>query len=145
MAPLFPPAQLAAPESSWLAPALMAFMVFLLAAGWRLAHVLYVQNTALADLFVEKFPQLSALLIARYRVDEFYHRIFVEGLLQSLARPLSARGETQLLGYARKVFAKASEVFAQRAKKIQTGSLQHYAFTMGLGLAALIGFYYLVK
>jgi NADH-quinone oxidoreductase subunit L len=34
---------------------------------------------------------------------------------------------------------------SQRGKKLQTGYVQQYAFTMGLGLVVLVGLYYVLK
>ncbi len=34
---------------------------------------------------------------------------------------------------------------SQRGKKLQTGFVQQYAFTMGLGLVVLLGLYYVLQ
>ncbi len=145
LAPLFPSTEhAAAAESHWLELGLMVFSVAVAAAGIRLAYLWYVKNPTRPDRWAEKFKGAYTLLLNKYKVDEIYNYIFVDGLVIKLSRILHNVGDVKIIDGFINGFAAAIGNTSERGKKLQTGYLQQYAFTMGLGLVVLAGLYYIL-
>jgi NADH-quinone oxidoreductase subunit L len=145
LAPLFPHAEHAATEEShWLELGLMAFSVIVALGGIRLAYSLYVKNTAWPDKIAGTFKGTYNLLLNKYKVDEIYNYIFVDGLVHKLAKVLHGVGDVKLIDGFINGLAGAIGNTSEQGKKLQTGYVQQYAFTMGLGLVVLAGLYYLL-
>jgi NADH-quinone oxidoreductase subunit L len=146
LAPLFPHAEHAAAEgeSHWLELGLMAFSVIVALGGIRLAYSLYVKNTAWPDKIAGTFKGTYNLLLNKYKVDEIYNYIFVDGLVHKLAKVLHSVGDVKLIDGFINGLAGAIGNTSERGKKLQTGYVQQYAFTMGLGFVVLAGLYYIL-
>jgi NADH-quinone oxidoreductase subunit L len=145
LAPLFPHAEHAGAESHWLELSLMLFSVIVAVAGIRLAYGLYVQNTATPDRIADKFKGLYTLLLNKYKVDELYNYLFVDGLVHKVAKFLYTMGDVKIIDGFINGLANGIGTTSQRGKKLQTGYVQQYAFTMGLGLVVLVGLYFVLK
>jgi len=147
LAPLFPHAEHAAAEghSHWLELGLMVFSVLVAIGGIRLAYSLYVKNTSVPDQLAKKFSGTYNLLLNKYKVDEIYNYIFVDGLVHKLAKVLHGVGDVKIIDGFINGLASAIGNTSERGKKLQSGYVQQYAFTMGLGLVALAGLYYILK
>jgi NADH-quinone oxidoreductase subunit L len=145
LAPLFPHAEHAASESHGLEIGLMLFSVLVAVAGWRLAKVMYVNNTTWPDRIADKFKGAYTLLLNKYRVDELYNYIFVDGLIHKLAKVLHDVGDVKIIDGFLNWSAAAIGRTSEQGRKLQTGYVQQYAFTMGLGLVVLVGLYYILK
>ncbi len=146
LAPLFPHAEHAAEESRGIEIGLMAFSVLVAAAGWRMASRFYNKQTPVwPDRLAEKFKGAYSLLLNKYRVDEFYNYVFVDGLVHKLAKTLHAVGDVKIIDGFLNWLAAAIGRTSERGKKLQTGYVQQYAFTMGLGLVILVGLYYILN
>jgi len=144
LAPLFPHAEHAAVESHGIERLLMLFSVLVALAGIRMAYSLYVQNTALPDRIADRFKGVYNLLLNKYKVDEIYNYLFVDGLVHRLAKALYTIGDVKVIDGFINWFAGAIGSTSQAGKKLQTGYVQQYAFTMGLGLLVLVGLYYVL-
>jgi NADH-quinone oxidoreductase subunit L len=145
LAPLFPHAEHAAgAESHWLELGLMVFSVAVAVAGIRLAYSLYVQNTAAPDRIADKFKGTYNLLLNKYKVDEIYNYIFVDGLVHKVAKVLYTIGDVKIVDGAVNGIARLIGSTSESGRKIQTGYVQQYAFSMGLGLVLLAGLYYIL-
>jgi NADH-quinone oxidoreductase subunit L len=147
LAPLFPHAQHAAEaESHSMEIGLMLLSVMVAAAGWRLASSFYNKQTPVwPGRLAETFKGTYTLLLNKYRVDEFYNAIFVDGLVHKLAKFLYSIGDVKIIdGFINSLAAAIGET-SERGRKFQTGYVQQYAFTMGAGLAVLVGLYYVLK
>lgn len=145
LAPLFPHAEHAAAESHGLERWLMVFSVLVAAAGIRLAYSLYVKNTAWPDRIAGTFKGTYNLLLNKYRVDEIYNYIFVDGLVHKLAKFLHGVGDVKMIDGFINGLAAALGNTSERGRKLQSGYVQQYAFTMGAGLVVLVGLYYVLK
>jgi NADH-quinone oxidoreductase subunit L len=145
LAPLFPHAEHAAAESHGIERWLMLFSVLVALAGIRMAYSLYVKNTSLPDRIADRFKGAYNLLLNKYKVDEIYNYIFVDGLVHRLAKALYTIGDVKIIDGLINWFAGAIGSTSQSGKKLQTGYVQQYAFTMGLGLVVLVGLYYVLK
>ncbi len=145
LAPLFPHAEHAAAEEGhateiWA----MLFSVVVAAAGWRLAHSFYNKMTPTwPALIAGKFKGTYNLLLNKYKVDELYNYVFVDGLVHKLAKVLHTVGDVKIIDGFINGLAGAIGDTSERGRKLQTGYVQQYAFTMGLGLFVLAGLYYI--
>ena len=144
LAPLFPHAEHAAAQSHGIERLLMLFSVLVALAGIRMAYSLYVQNTALPGRIADRFKGVYTLLLNKYKVDEIYNYLFVDGLVHRLAKTLYTIGDVKIIDGFLNWFAGAIGSTSQGGKKLQTGYVQQYAFTMGLGLLVLVGLYYVL-
>jgi NADH-quinone oxidoreductase subunit L len=145
LAPMFPHAvHAAAEEGHALEIGLMLFSVAVAAAGWRLAYIMYVKNTAIPDRIAEKFKGAYTLLLNKYKVDEIYNYLFVDGLVHKVAKFLYTVGDVKIVDGAVNGIASIINSTSQSGKRLQTGFLQQYAFTMGLGFVVLMGLYYIL-
>ena len=106
-------------------------------AGIALAYVLYVFMPAIPGQLAERFQALYQFLLNKWYFDELYDRIFVRPAL-CLARFLWQVGDAKLIdGMPNGAAAIASGAAAQ-AVKLQTGSIALYAFSMLIGVVALV-------
>jgi len=145
LAPLFPHTEHAAAAGShWLELGLMIFSVAVAIAGIRLAYSLYVKNTSVPDRIAEKYKGIYNLLLNKYNVDEIYNAIFVNAFVHKTAKFLYTIGDVKIVDGAVNGIAKFIGGASERGRKMQTGYIQQYAFTMGLGLVVLAGLYYLL-
>ncbi len=145
LAPIFPAAEHAAEETHGLERWLMIFSVFVALAGIRLAYSLYVKHTAWPERIAKGFKGTYNLLLNKYRVDEIYNYIFVDGLVHRVARLLYTVGDVKIVDGAVNGIAKLIGKTSDRGRRVQSGYVQQYAFTMGLGLVLLAGLYYILK
>jgi NADH-quinone oxidoreductase subunit L len=146
LAPLFPHAEHAAEGGGHMAEFLaMIVSVIIAAAGWRLALGMYKTKSAWPDKLVEKFKGAYALLLNKYYVDEIYNAVFVNGVVHKTAKFLYTIGDVKVIDGFLNGLAGAIGRTSESGRKLQTGFLQQYAFTMGLGLVVLLGLYYVLK
>lgn len=145
LAPLFPHAGHEAEGTASLERWMMIFSVLVALAGIRLAYSLYVKNPGVPDRIAQKFKGTYNLLLNKYRVDELYNYVFVDGLVHKLAKVLYTIGDVKIVDGAVNGIARLIGKTSDGSRKIQTGFLQQYAFTMGLGLVVLAGLYYVLK
>ena len=87
----------------------------------------------------EKFKSAYALLLNKYKIDEIYNYIFVDGLIHRCAKLLYRVGDVKIIDGFINGLANAIGSTSKSGRKLQTGYLQQYAFTMGLGLVVLGG------
>jgi NADH-quinone oxidoreductase subunit L len=144
LAPLFPHVEHAAAESHGIERWLMLFSVLVALAGIRMAYSLYVKNTSFPDRIADRFKGVYNLLLNKYKVDEIYNYLFVDGLVHKLAKALYTIGDIKIIDGFINWFAGAIGSTSQSGKKLQTGYVQQYAFAMGLGLVVLVGLYYVL-
>jgi len=122
----------------------MVFSVAVASAGIRWAYVWYVQTPERPAYWADKFKGAYTLLLNKYYVDEIYNALFVNGLVHKTAKFLYTVGDVKIIDGFINGFAGAIGRMSQSGKKIQTGYIQQYAFTMGLGLVVLVGLYYVL-
>lgn len=145
LAPVFPHAEHGTVESHGLERWLMIFSVLIAFAGIRLAYVMYVKKPFLPERIAGRFKGMYNLLLNKYRVDEIYNYIFVDGLVHRTAGILHGIADVKIIDGAVNGIARLIGRAGQRGTRLQTGFVQEYAFSMSLGLAILIGLYYLLK
>jgi NADH-quinone oxidoreductase subunit L len=119
---------------------MMVVSVCIALVGIGMAYLFYVKNPALPKRLAEKRKGLYSLLLNKYYVDEIYQALFVN-FLKRLGTGLwkgfddfiidgTVNGIAYLIGWL-------SEVM----RKVQTGLVQNYAFSMIIGGVILVGYY----
>jgi len=146
LAPMFHHGEkVAAVESHWFELGLMVFSVVVALAGIRGAYAWYVRNPSRPDYWAERYKGLYTLLLNKYKVDEAYNYLFVNGLVHKLAKVLYTVGDVKIIDGFINGLAGSIGRMSESGKKLQTGYVQQYAFTMGLGLVVIVGMYYILK
>jgi NADH-quinone oxidoreductase subunit L len=122
---------------------MMAVSVVIALIGIGMAYLFYVKNPALPKLLAEKQKGLYKLVYNKYYIDELYEILFVDslkGLGKGLWRGFdefiidgTVNGIAYLIGWLSSVM-----------RKMQTGMVQNYAFSMVVG-AVIIAGYYIVR
>jgi NADH-quinone oxidoreductase subunit L len=129
----------------WLPMALHAFTslpLWLAAAGVATAWFLYIARPDLPAVVKAKAGPLATLLDHKYYIDEFNDWFFAGGMRKlgsglwmwgdkTLIDGLMVNGTARLIGW-----------FAGVARRLQTGFIYHYAFTMIFGVFALLSFFW---
>ncbi len=145
LSPLFPHhAAPAGAESHWLELGLMVLSVSVALAGIRGAYAWYVKNPSRPNHWADKFKGGYNLLLNKYKVDEIYNYLFVDGLVHKVAKVLYTIGDVKIIDGFINGLAAAIGGTSEQGRKMQTGYVQQYAFTMGLGLVVLMGLYYIL-
>ena len=70
----------------------------------------------------------------KYRVDEICKLYFVDGLVHRVAGLLYTVGDVKIVDGAVNGIAKLIGKTSDRGRRVQSGYVQQYAFTMDLGL-----------
>ncbi|MDI7258622.1 MAG: NADH-quinone oxidoreductase subunit L [Thermodesulfobacteriota bacterium] len=119
---------------------LMALSVGIALLGIGIAYLLYVRNPALPKLLSERWKGLYRLVFNKYYIDELYEVLFVDSL-KKLGTALwkgfdefiidgTVNGIAYLIGWISSV-----------ARRMQTGLVQNYAFSMVIGGLILVIYY----
>jgi len=108
-------------------------------SGIALAWYFYIANTALPGTIARRFPALYQFLLNKWYFDELYDRLFVENA-KRLGRFLWRVGDAAIIdGLGVNGAAWVSMRLSERASRLQSGYLYHYAFAMLIGLLLLLG------
>jgi len=125
---------------SFAAHALTTPPVFLAAASVLAAWYCYLRRPELPAMLARGAQWPYRALVRKYGFDELYQALFARGA-QGTAQFLWRRGDVALIdGFLVNGAASAVRRLASAARRVQTGYLYHYAFTMIVGLLLLLGF-----
>jgi NADH-quinone oxidoreductase subunit L len=120
---------------------LQVLPVYLALAGVLLAWVFYVKRPDLPEKIAKMFSPLYTLFVNKYYADDFNQKVFAGGSL-GLGKFLWKAGDGVLIdGLAVNGSARLVGWLSSVVRHVQTGYLYQYAFTMIIGLAALLGWY----
>jgi len=109
--------------------------------GIALAWVMYIRSPALPGILADRLRPLYLFSYNKWYFDELYDRLFVRPAFY-LGRGLWKTGDGALIdGLGPDGIAAASREIAQRAGRLQSGYLYHYAFAMLIGVVLLISWY----
>jgi len=119
---------------------MMAVSVVIAFIGIGIAYLFYVKNPALPKLLAEKQKGLYKLVFNKYYIDELYEILFINSLKQlgiGLWRGFddfiidgTVNGIAYLFGWLSSVI-----------RRVQTGLVQNYAFSMVIGGVIIAGYY----
>ncbi|PZN29580.1 MAG: NADH-quinone oxidoreductase subunit L, partial [Proteobacteria bacterium] len=123
--------------------ALQVPATYLSLLGVLAAWFLYIKRPELPQRIVEACGPVYRLLTNKFYVDEIYQAVFAGGA-RNLGRALWRVGDVAVIdGAAVNGSARVVGWMSGIVRRLQSGYLYHYAFTMIIGLAALLGWYVL--
>jgi len=109
--------------------------------GVGTAYLLYMVKTEWPAILAKRFKLLHLILLNKYGFDDFYQAIFARGA-RDIGNGLWRNGDITLIDNLM-VNGSAAVVgfWASVIRHLQSGLLYHYAFTMIIGLALLLGLF----
>ena len=126
-------------------PAVLGFAPTALGvSGIALAYYMYMARPELPGILASRFRFVYELLLNKWYVDELYERIFVDPF-KSVATFLWQTGDVTIIDGIPNGLASVTEGGAEQAVRLQTGSLAAYAFTMVIGVVALVTIYLVAR
>jgi len=119
---------------------LMAISVAIALVGIFIAYVLYIKRPDLPGILAEKRKTLYRVLINKYFVDEIYEFCFIDSL-KALGRGLWKGFDDSVIDGAVNGTGRLIIGWSGVLRKIQTGFVQSYAFSMVIGGVIVFGYY----
>jgi len=118
--------------------ALFTAPFWLAVAGIATAAYLYLVRPELTDVIKEKLGVLYTILDRKYWFDELYSWLFAGGA-RSLGTGLWKGGDVAVIdGVMVNGSARLVGWFAGVVRRVQSGFIYHYAFTMIIGIVVLL-------
>lgn len=112
--------------------------------GIALAYVMYIANPLLPRRLADAFPGVYRFVLNKWYFDELYDRLFVQPLIR-LARTFWQVGDATLIDGVPNGLATLATDSSRQVVKLQTGNLAAYAFSMLIGVVALISVFLLFR
>jgi len=122
---------------------MMVVSVVIALIGIGIAYLFYVKNPAIPKLVAEKWKGLYKLVFNKYYVDELYEILFIKSL-KNLGTGLWKGFDDFIIDGTINGIAYLIGVVSGGMRKIQTGLVQNYAFSMIVG-GIVIAAYYIVR
>ena len=122
---------------------MMAISVVIALIGIGFAYLFYVKNPALPKMLAERWKGLYKLVFNKYYIDELYEILFINSL-KNLGKGLWRGFDDFVIDGLINGVAYLIGVISGGLRKIQTGAVQNYAFSMILGGIVLV-VYYIVR
>ncbi|HET6236964.1 MAG TPA: NADH-quinone oxidoreductase subunit L [Acetobacteraceae bacterium] len=113
-------------------------------AGIALAYVMYVASPLLPRRLAGAFPGVYQFLLNKWYFDELYDRIFLQPTFR-LADTLWKVGDATLIDGVPNGLAELATDSSRQVVKLQTGNVAVYAFSMLIGVVALISVFLLFR
>ncbi len=129
-------------ENAHHVPAWVKFLPLVVGlSGIALAYVMYMLAPGLPAAVAGRFQAVYRFLLNKWYFDELYDAMFVRPAFV-LGRGFWKSGDGALIdGVGPDGIAAATLNLAQRARRLQTGYLYHYAFAMLIGILILVSWY----
>jgi NADH-quinone oxidoreductase subunit L len=122
---------------------MMVISVIIALIGIGMAYLFYVKNPALPKSLAEKWKGLYTLVFNKYYVDELYEILFIKSL-KALGTGLWRGFDDFVIDGLINGVAYLIGWISGGLRKIQTGVVQNYAFSIIIGGIVLVA-YYLVR
>jgi NADH-quinone oxidoreductase subunit L len=119
---------------------MMVVSVVIALIGIGIAYLFYVKNPAIPKMLAEKWKGLYKLVFNKYYVDELYEILFINSL-KNLGTGLWKGFDEFVIDGAINGTAYLIGWISGRLRKIQTGVVQNYAFSMIIGGIVLVAYY----
>ena len=111
-------------------------------AGIALAYVFYMFRPDLPGRVVARFAGVHRFLFNKWYFDELFDFLFVRPA-RVLGHGLWKSGDGTIIdGFGPDGVAAVTRDVAQRATRLQSGYVYHYAFAMVIGVVLLVGWFY---
>jgi NADH-quinone oxidoreductase subunit L len=111
-----------------------------MAAGFVIAYLYYIAVPSLPAATAKAFRPLYLFLLNKWYFDELYDLIFVRPTFW-LGNVLWKVGDIKIINGLIDGTAAGVYSVTQRAVRLQTGYIYHYAFAMLIGLALLVSYF----
>lgn len=135
------PAHPALAESHHVATWVKTLPIVVGVIGIALVYYLYMMRPALPGEIARRFRPIYLFLYNKWYFDELYDWLFVRPA-KVLGRELWQQGDGALIdGLGPDGVAAVARLLAQRASRLQSGYVYHYAFVMLIGVAGLVSLY----
>ncbi len=125
--------------ATWEFP-MMVISVVIALIGIGIAYLFYVKNPALPKLVAEKWKGLYKLVFNKYYVDELYEILFINSL-KNLGTALWKGFDDFVIDATINGIAYFIGLISGTIRKMQTGLVQNYAFSMVIGGIVLVAYY----
>jgi len=122
---------------------MMVVSVIIALIGIGIAYLFYIKNPELPKQLAERWKRLYTLIYNKYYVDEIYEVLFVNSL-KGLGTGLWRGFDDFVIDGTVNGIAYLIGLISRVMRRMQTGFVQNYAFSMILG-AVIIAGYYLVR
>jgi NADH-quinone oxidoreductase subunit L len=119
---------------------MMVVSVVIALIGIGIAYLFYVKNPALPKLVAEKWKGLYKVVFNKYYVDELYEILFINSL-KKFGTGLWKGFDDFVIDGSINGIAYLIGSLSRAMRKMQTGLVQNYAFSMVLGGVVLAGYY----
>jgi len=119
---------------------MMVVSIVIALIGIGIAYLFYVKNPALPKLLAEKRKGLYRLVYNKYYVDEIYEFLFINSL-KKLGIGLWRGFDEFVIDGTVNGIAYFFGWLSGRMRRIQTGFVQNYAFSMIIGGVVVAGYY----
>jgi NADH-quinone oxidoreductase subunit L len=113
-------------------------------AGIALAYVMYIVSPLVPRRLAGAFPGIYQFVLNKWYFDELYDRIFVQPTFR-LADMLWKVGDVTLIDGVPNGLAELATESSDQVVKLQTGNVAAYAFSMLVGVVALISVFMLFR
>ena len=105
-----------------------------------LSFILFLKRKEIVDSFVSTNKPIHTFLVKKWYFDELYDLIFVR-TFRNIGTFLWQKGDVNTIdGYGPDGIAKVVKKISERASKVQSGYLYHYATVILVGLSLIITF-----
>ena len=109
--------------------------------GIAIAYYAYMMRPDLPRTLIDRFRALHAFLQSKWYFDELYDAVLVKPAYW-LGRRFWQTGDIGIIDrFGPDGFAAVARRMAQRASRLQTGYVYHYAFVMLIGLVVFVSWY----
>jgi NADH-quinone oxidoreductase subunit L len=119
---------------------MMVVSLVIALSGIGIAYHFYVKNPALPKLAAERWKRLYKLVYNKYYVDEIYQVLFVN-FFKSAGMALWKGFDEFVIDGTINGIAYLIGLLSGAMRKIQTGVVQNYAFSMIIGGIVLVAYY----
>jgi NADH-quinone oxidoreductase subunit L len=119
---------------------MMVVSVVIALIGIGIAYLFYVKNPALPKMLAEKWKGLYKLVFNKYYVDEIYEILFINSL-KNLGTALWKGFDEFVIDGTINGIAYFIGLLSGTMRKMQTGLVQNYAFSMVIGGVVLVAYY----
>ena len=120
---------------------LMGVSTLIAVAGIWFAYQVWVKRRSIAENAAREFAPIHRLLLNKYYVDEIYDAAIVQPI-HAVSREGLWRGfDVKVIDGAVNGAATIVDSSATLLRRLQTGSVRHYAGSLFVGVVAILAYY----
>ncbi|UCD84058.1 MAG: NADH-quinone oxidoreductase subunit L [Deltaproteobacteria bacterium] len=125
----------------WVEYLVMGFSIVAAFVGIAVAYYMYIRNVASSEKLAGVFWGIPyKVLLNKYYVDEIYNALIVQPIKHGSNYLLWKVMDVGVIDGIVNGVARLVEVFSRAFRRLQTGDVQSYAFSIILGAALIVGY-----